>query len=155
WPESQNLTHLEFAGYDLTIEGMRALAEAGLPQLRSLKLRYPRVETSEVWELLRRAGGLKQLEELAVAGLGLHPMSSELVAPLCAQLRLGKLRSLTLDRVGLGDAEAAELARSGLLASVPDLQLIGNDITVAGAELLVDALPPTGRLLLDDNPLAR
>jgi hypothetical protein len=149
-PVAELLTHLELEGHDLTPEGMRALAKAHLPQLRFLTLGEPRwgPDGQRLWEPLLAADWLGRLEGLSVER---HPLPAKLVAPLCAKLCPGPLGSLTLREVGLDDAAAADLVRSGLLERVADLQLPDNEIGPAGARLLSDGLPDGARLVLDGN----
>jgi hypothetical protein len=132
---------------------MTTLALARLPQLRSLVLGEPRSSSFGrlLWEPLLTANWLGQLDELSVEQ---HPLPAELVAPLCVKFRAGAIRSLALINVSLGDAGAADLARSGLLDQITELRLDDNGIGPYGARLLSDTLPASADLVLDGNTVA-
>jgi uncharacterized protein (TIGR02996 family) len=150
WPVVERLTHFELKGHNLSPEGMKALAEASLPKLRSLVLREPRScpDGRPVWEQLLTAEWLENLEELSVER---HPLPTDLVGPLCEKLSPGSIRLLSLVDVGMTDAGATVLARSGLLNRALHLRLDDNEIGPTGARVLNDARSAGADLELNGN----
>jgi uncharacterized protein (TIGR02996 family) len=150
WPETERLTHLDLRNLELSAVGVTPLVRAELPALTSLRWDVYTGEPPVSLEMILDARWLPRLERLELE----YPrLTGGLASALCARLTPGRLRRLSLRRAYLTDADAADLAASGLLSGLGLLDLERNDIGPEGTRRLVAALAPTAMLALAENPV--
>jgi hypothetical protein len=137
---------LDLSDNNLGPEGVRALAAARLPHLRSLHLLRTRPETDGVRALVG-AAFLPELRGLALGGNNLGPAAAKLIADSPA---VGSLRVLDLGGENrLGDRGAAALAGSPHLGKLVLLDLAENQVGEAGAAAVADSAGLGGLIYLD------
>lgn len=140
-PALSGLGDLDLGDNNLGPEGLRVLAAARLPHLRSLHLLGTRPGGDGV-RALAAAGFLPHLRNLTL-GMNNLPPAAALIARTPA---VGELRVLDLRENRLGDDGATVVANSPHLPHLIHLDLAENEIEDDGANALADS-PHLGGLI--------
>jgi uncharacterized protein (TIGR02996 family) len=151
-PAASTVADLDLSDNNLGAAGVRAIAAADLPHLRSLHLLRTRPEEDGV-RALAEAGFLAGLRGLTLGGNILPPSAARVLAraPDAPGLRLLDLRDNRL-----GDSGAAALADSPRLQNLVYLDLAENGIEDRGADALAESPHLDGLIYLDlyGNPVS-
>jgi uncharacterized protein (TIGR02996 family) len=144
-PAVAGVDALDLSDNPLRADGLRALAAARLPALRTLRLVRTGPDTDGVRALAGSPvlGGLRSLS-LAVNNLGHRAAAALAAAPHAANLRV-----LDLGQNRVGADGAAALAASPHLRNLIQLDLAENLIEDAGADALAESPHLGGLLALD------
>jgi uncharacterized protein (TIGR02996 family) len=177
-PYTRNLAGLSLSFWEIGTEGLNALLEADLPNLRKLDLGHnrlgdegaarlaagplpPRLDHLDLggneigpggFMAVMRALGPRRLARLDLPD---NPIGDRGITLLTRWSGVGNLRTLLLYRAELSDAAAIELADCPALAGLKELYLGWNRIGLKGAKALAKSPHLSGltALYLNDNRL--
>ncbi|MBA4063485.1 MAG: hypothetical protein C0501_07185 [Isosphaera sp.] len=141
-PALSAVEELTLGDNSLRAEGVRAVAGADLPHLRSLSLLRTHPGVNGVWAVAE-AGFLPGLRSLSLGGNNLPAVAAGVLA---GSAGVAGLRVLDLRENRLGDDGAAALAASPHLSGLVDLDLAENLVEDAGADALTGS-PHLGGLI--------
>lgn len=166
-PQFIKVCRLDLSGNRIGDEGLEALLSS--PRLRrisELRLEENGLSSAGVRALAASPRMMKELSVLDLSGNDLGPDAITELAPLVPRLEVLELdrnplgdagaralaaagprcKELALTFTGLGPEGLAALVDAGVLAEMDSLQLAGNPLGDAGAEVLARLAPQTGGL---------
>jgi uncharacterized protein (TIGR02996 family) len=144
-PALSAVEELDLSDNNLRAAGVRAVAGANLPHLRSLRLLRTQPEEGGV-RALTGSALLGELRSLTLGGNNLPPAAADVLA---ASPAVSNLRVLDLRENRLGDAGAAALAASPHLRNLVHLDLSTNLVEDDGADSLAGSPHLGGLIYLD------